>query len=67
MDGYHCHFLATYCGGSIDSEMVGVGIVADLSRVTNNFLFVFVFVAYDHATPFAASCIDSTSSSRFVI
>jgi hypothetical protein len=46
--------------------MVGVGIVVDLSRVTNNFLFLFVFVVDEPATPYATSCTDSTSSSRFV-
>jgi hypothetical protein len=66
VDGCHCHFLVTCCGGSIDSKMVGVGIVVDLSGVTNNFLFLFVFVVDEPATPFVVSCPDSTSFSRFV-
>jgi hypothetical protein len=46
----HCHYPATCCGGSTDLEMVGVGVGPNLSRVANNFLFLFVFMAYELAT-----------------
>lgn len=57
----HCHYPATCCGGSTDLEMVGVGVVPNLSRVTNNFLFLFVFMAYELATHSTTSCTDSKS------
>jgi hypothetical protein len=60
--GCHCH-CPTTCGGSANSKMVGVGVgvILNLLGVTNNFLFLSIFVANEVAIPFVASYIDSTS------
>lgn len=65
--GCHCHCLTTQSNRAIEFEMVRAWVVLNLLKVYNNFFFSSTFFTNEPANSSTSSCINSTSSSSFII